>query len=232
MYENVCVFENALHIFSVGDKVGREIALVELHTFDDVEGGFDCLCFFNSYCAVFADLVHGFGNDVAYFLVPVGGYGGNLPNFLAVLYSLGVFGKFFYCRVNSLVDAALYKDRVAACRYVAQAFAVDCLRQNCSSCSAVASIVGSLVRNFLDHLGAHIFKGVFKFDFLRNAYAVLCYQGSAVFFVDYDIAAFRAESRFDCLGENRYARENLFTGCFVENNLFSHICIFYFLNVI
>ena len=226
MYENVCVFKNALHIFSIGDKVGREIAFVELHAFDNVEGGFDCLGFFNRYCAVFADLVHGFGNDVANFLVPVGGHGGNLPDFLAVLYSLGILGKLFNSRVDSFVDAALYKYRVA------QAFAVDGLRQNSRSCSAVAGVVGSLVGDFLDHLGAHIFKGVFKLDFFRNAYAVLCYQGSAVFFVDYDIAAFRAESRLDCFGKNRYARENLFTGCFVENNLFSHICFFYFLSVI
>ena len=39
--EDVGVLEVGFHRLRVGDEVGREVALVELHAFDDVEGGLD-----------------------------------------------------------------------------------------------------------------------------------------------------------------------------------------------
>ena len=63
--EDVGVFEDGFHRFGVGHEVRREIALVELHAFDDVEGGFDRLGFFDRDGAVLADLVHRVGDDLA-----------------------------------------------------------------------------------------------------------------------------------------------------------------------
>ena len=41
--EDVGVFELGHHLLGVGDEVGREIAAVELHAFDDVELGLEAL---------------------------------------------------------------------------------------------------------------------------------------------------------------------------------------------
>ena len=77
----------------VGHEVGRDVALVELHAFDDVEGGFDRLGFFDRDGAVLADLVHRVGDDVADGRVPVGGDGRDLGDLRAVLDLLGDAGE-------------------------------------------------------------------------------------------------------------------------------------------
>ena len=59
------LFEQALHGLGIGDEIGREIAAVELHAFDDFKGGVDALGLFDGDDAVFADLFHGVGNKVA-----------------------------------------------------------------------------------------------------------------------------------------------------------------------
>jgi len=82
--EDVGLLELDFHCLGVGDEVGREVAFVELHAFDHFEGGFDGLSFFNGDGAVFADFVHGLGDDVADGLVPVGGNGGHLLDLFLV----------------------------------------------------------------------------------------------------------------------------------------------------
>src|SRR5207249_2372458 len=69
--QDVRVLQLALHRLGIGDEIGREIALVELHAFDDFERGFDRLGFLNRDGAVLADLVHGIGDDFADLRVPV-----------------------------------------------------------------------------------------------------------------------------------------------------------------
>ena len=49
----------------VGDEVRREVAAIELHAFDDLDGGFRLLAFFDRDHAVFADLHEGVGQHVA-----------------------------------------------------------------------------------------------------------------------------------------------------------------------
>jgi hypothetical protein len=122
----------------VGDEVGREIALVELHALDDLEGGLDGLGLFDGDGAVLADLVHGVGDDVADLEVPVGGDGGDLADFLAVVHLLGDLGELGDGGLDGLVDAALEEDRVGAGGDVLEAFAVDALGEHGGRGGAVA----------------------------------------------------------------------------------------------
>ena len=82
--EDVRIVEDGFHRFGVGHEVRREVALVELHAFDHVEGGFDRLGFFHRDRSVLADLVHRVGNDLADRRVPVSGNGRDLRDFRAV----------------------------------------------------------------------------------------------------------------------------------------------------
>src|SRR5690606_2787040 len=72
------LLEDGLHLVRVGDEVGRQVAAVELHALDDVDGGFGGLGFFDGDDAFVADLGHGLGDQVADFSVAVGRDGADL----------------------------------------------------------------------------------------------------------------------------------------------------------
>jgi hypothetical protein len=56
----------------IGDEIGREVAAVELHTFNHVERGLGGLGFLYGNRAILADLVHGFGDQLADGVVTIG----------------------------------------------------------------------------------------------------------------------------------------------------------------
>ena len=68
----------------VGDEVGREIAPIKLHTFDYVEGGLGALGLFDRNRAVFADLIHRFGDQLADCFVAVSRDRTDLSDFAVV----------------------------------------------------------------------------------------------------------------------------------------------------
>ena len=53
------------HFLGIGDKIGREVAAIELHTFNDVEFGIGCLGLLNRDRALVADFFHGVGDHLA-----------------------------------------------------------------------------------------------------------------------------------------------------------------------
>ena len=61
--------------------------------------------------------------------------------------------------------------------------------------------VRGLGGDFLDHLGAHVFVGIFQFDFLGDGDAVLGDGGRAEGFFEDDVAARGAEGDLDGAGE-------------------------------
>ncbi len=85
MGENVGLFQYHFHAFRVGDKVGRGVATVKLHAFNHLQGGLHGLGLLHRNDALFANLVHGLGNDVANGFVVVGADGPNLSDFCLVL---------------------------------------------------------------------------------------------------------------------------------------------------
>ena len=105
--EDVGVFEDGLHRVGVGDEVGREVALVELHAFDELDGGVEALAFFDGDDAVLADLVHGVGDHLADLLVLVGRGGADLGDFLGAFDLLGHLLELVDDGLDGHVDAAL-----------------------------------------------------------------------------------------------------------------------------
>ncbi len=71
--QDVGIFHLGFHRFRIGDEVRRQIAAIELHTFDDFERGVGGLGFFNRDHAVFADFFHRIGDQLTNDLVVVGG---------------------------------------------------------------------------------------------------------------------------------------------------------------
>jgi hypothetical protein len=59
------VLEDRLHPLRIRHEVGREVAAVELHALDRLEGGLEALGLLDRDDAVLADLLHGVGDEVA-----------------------------------------------------------------------------------------------------------------------------------------------------------------------
>src|SRR5271157_837333 len=216
--EDQRVLQNHFHALRIGDEVRRQIAAVELHAFDDLELGLHRLGFFHRDHAVFADLLHGLGNDAADGLVVVGRDGANLGdhlagNLLRELVESGVLAIAVLVHGSAhgsdgLVDAALQRHRVCAGSHRLYALAEDGLRQQGRGGGAVAGNVGSFGRDFTHHLRAHVLERVFQLDFLGYGHAVFGNERRTEFLLDHDIAALGAESDLHGIGQNIHAAKN------------------------
>jgi len=70
--QNVGVLEDDLHPLRIRDEVGREVAAVELHAFDDLEGRVQALRLLDRDDAVLTDLLHRLADDRADGFVVIG----------------------------------------------------------------------------------------------------------------------------------------------------------------
>ena len=225
--EDQRVAELAGHRVGVGDEVGGEVALVELHALDRVAAGVDGLGFLDGDGAVLADLLHGLGDDGADGGVGVGGDGGDLGDLLLVLHLDGHLRELLDNRLDCAVDAALEIHRIGAGGDVLQAFAVDCLGQDGGGGGAVARIVIGAAGNFLDHLGAHVLVGALQLDFLRDGDAVLSDERGTELLVNQDIASLGAEGDLDGLRQSGNTRQNRLAALVVILNLLCSHCFLY-----
>ena len=75
--QDVRLFEHGFHALGIGDEVGGDVALVELHSLDDFELGAGALALFDGDDAVGRHPLHRFGEQFADLRV-VGGDGGDL----------------------------------------------------------------------------------------------------------------------------------------------------------
>src|SRR5262249_28100639 len=69
--QDVSVLEYGFHALRIGYEVRRQVAAVELHAFHDFQLRLERLRLFHRDDAVFANLLHGFGNDAADGLVVI-----------------------------------------------------------------------------------------------------------------------------------------------------------------
>ena len=71
--ENQRVIENRFHLLRVSNEIRGEIAVAELHAFDDFERGIGGPGFLYGNNAVLTYLIHCVGNHLADFCIAVGG---------------------------------------------------------------------------------------------------------------------------------------------------------------
>ncbi len=101
--------------------------------------------------------------------------------------------------LNGLLDALLNDHGVGTGGYVLKTLAHNRLGEQGRGGRAVAGYVLGLGSYFLDQLGAHVLKGILKFDFAGNGHAVTGDEGCAKFLIKDDIATLRAESNLNCI---------------------------------
>src|SRR5437899_369952 len=218
--QDVGVLHFNAHLVGVGDEVGRDVAAVELHAFDDLEFGLERLGFLNRDDALVADLLHGVGKELADFRVPVGRDGADLGDFLVRGDLLGVLDEVGDHGVHCQVDTALHIHRVHAGGARLGAFLDDGRGQHSGGGGAVAGGVGRLGGHFAHHLGAHVLELVVKLDFLGDGDAVLGDAGRAERLVEHDVAALGAEGDLDGVVEDVDAAQHAVAGIDAEFDFF------------
>ncbi len=74
----------------IGQEIGRQISLVELHAFGVFQHRFGALAFIDGDDAFLADFFHGIGHQVADLFIAVGADGGDALVILAAFDLLGL----------------------------------------------------------------------------------------------------------------------------------------------
>ncbi len=224
MQQDIGAFKNRLHLVRVGDEIRRQVAAVELHTFDNLEFVAERLGFLNRNDAFIADLFHGLRDQCADFGFAVGRNRADLLDLVIGLDVLAALGEVFDHRRNGCVDPALEVHRVAPCRYGLDAFANDSLRQNrCRRC-AVAGLIVGFGGYFADELRADILTRVLQLDLLGNRHAVLGRARRAERFLNDDVTAFRTQRHLHGVGDDIHALQKILAGFFMKSYFFSSHC--------
>ena len=170
--EDVRVLQHCFHARRIRDKVGGDIAPVKLHALDDVQRGVGRLAVFYRDDAVFADLIHGIGQQITDDGIVVRRDEADLGDFLLVLDIAAERAEFLHHRLDRLVNAALDVDGAMASGDLFQAFAVDDLRQHGGRRRAITGDVAGFAGDFTDQLGADVFKAVVELNFLGYRHPV------------------------------------------------------------
>src|SRR5580698_3971900 len=216
--QDVGVVNRNFHPLRIGNEVGRKIAAVELHAFHDFKLSLQRLRLFDGDDAVFANLLHGLGNDLADGLIVVGRDGADLGNHFAAdglrqLVDFAIDAVAFFVDLaaddgDGLLDAALQRHRVGSGSNGLDAFAVNGLSQNRGGRGAVAGDVGSLGSDFTNHLRAHVLERIPQINFFRYGDAVFGDGRRTEFLFDHNVAALGAEGDFHGIGQNINAAKN------------------------
>ena len=217
------VVEHRFLALGVGDEVGRQVALVELHTLGELELDAEGVRLFHRDGAVLAHLVDGFGQHVADGRVG-GGDRSHLGDLGLAVNFLGLLGQVVDGRLDGLLDPPLQPGRAGAGGHVAQPFGDQGLGQDRRRRGAVAGHVVGLGGDFLHQLGAHVLERVVQLDFPGDGHAVVGDGRGAELLLDHHVATFRSQGDLDGVGQLVDAGLQPTAGGLVEFQNLGHDC--------
>src|SRR3954451_7467788 len=194
--EDVGVLESRFHALLVGHEVRRDVALVELHAFRELEVHPEGLALFDVHDAVLADLLDRVGDDVAD-LVVTGRDGRDARDLILARDLLGLRADVLYDLVDGLLDAALQAERVGTGRNVLQTVANDRLGQHRRGRRAVTGDVVGRRGDLADELRALVLEYVLDLDLTRDGHTVVRDGRGAELLVKHHVAALGAERDLD-----------------------------------
>src|SRR5690606_18785142 len=220
--EDVGVLEHRLHRVGVGDEVGADVALVELHALDDVELGVEGLRLLDGDDAVAADLVHSLGDELADGGL-VRGDRGDLGDGLAVLDAAGHALDALDCGLDGLLDTALEGERAGAGGDVPQALADDRLAEHGGGGGAVTGDLVRLAGDLDEELGADVLDRVLELDVLGDGHAVLGDRRAAELLLQDDVAPLRPERDLDGVRDGVDAAFESAARVFLVDQVLGHV---------
>ena len=222
--EDVAVLDDGLHALGVGDEVGREVALVELHALGEVELERGAVGLLDGDDAVLADLVERLGDELADRAV-LRGDGRDVGDLVLAGHVAGDLEQAVADGLDGRVDAALEVHRGATGGDDLEALADHRLGEDGRGGGAVTGDVVGLGGDLLRELGAEVLVGVLELDLAGDGHAVVGDRGGAPLLVDDDVAALRAERHLDDVGERVDAALEAATRVLVELQDLGHGCV-------
>ena len=202
--------------------MGAQVAAVELHALDHVDGRLERLSFLDGDDAVGADLFKRVGELFADRLVVVGGDRRDLGDLFLAGNLLGLRLDLLDHGQHGLVDAALERHRVGPGGERLESLFIDRLGQHGRGRGAVARGVGGLGRRFLHELRTHVLIGIGQLDFLGHRHAVLGDGRAAPALVDHGITATRAKRGTNGPRQLRHPTGQLLAGLLIVGQNFRH----------
>ena len=198
--EDQRIVQNGFHLFRVGYHVGGQETTVNLHALNHFAVSFSRLGLFYGNDTVRTDLFHSLGDQGADLFI-AGRDRTNPGNVLTAVDRLRILLNGLHSDLGCLGHSLVHHNGIGACYQIFQAFVDDGLGQQRGGCGTVAGHIVGFGGNFLYHLGAHVFKGIFQFNFLCNGDTVIGDQGRAIGSPQDHIAALRTERYFDSIGQ-------------------------------
>ncbi len=208
----------------IGDEVRREVAAIELHAFDHVDGGLRLLAFFDRDHAVLADLHEGIGQHGADGRIVVAGDRGDLGDFLLALFvdGRGHLADGRHDGLGRLGDAAGQRHGIGPAGDHLQALAIEGLGQHGGRGGAVAGDLVGLRGGLFDELGPEVLLGVVQADFFGDGHAVLGDFGGAPALVEDRVSASGSQGRHDGPGQLADAGGQRLPSFVLIHHLFCH----------
>ena len=219
--EDVRILHHGLHAVVVRDEVSGDVALVELHALDGVDGDIERLGILDGDDAVLAHDLHGL-SDLLADLGVTGGDGTDGSNLLLGLDRLGLLLHLGDGGVDGLVDAATDSQRIGAGGDVAQTVVDDGLsEQGCGGGTVTHGVVG-LGGDLLHQLGAHVLDVVLELDLLSDGNAVVGDGRGTERALQSNVTALGAHGDGNGVGQSVDALGELSAGIGVERNVLCH----------
>jgi chaperonin GroL len=219
--EDIGILDLSFHLLRVGHKVGRGVALVDLHTFDILGLEVDAARLFNGDDAILTNALHHVGNQVTDLLV-----GGrdrrDLRDFLPILNGDGNRADIINDSLRTFVDTGLQLHGIGAGCQVAQTLGYDSLGQH--GCGR-RTVTGNIVRpgsRLFEQLSTHVLERLLKLNLFRHGHAVMGDSRCAKLLIQRHVAALRPKRRLHGIGQNINALLQRTTRLLVKLNLLCH----------
>ena len=152
----------------VSHEVWREIATVELHTFNPFNVGIEAVAFVDGDNSVFTNLGHCICEQSTDTVIIIGSDGGNICHFITILNLNGHLLKLSCDIFNGLFNAGLHLHRVYTGHDSFESFIENRFRHYGCCCGTVTSNITGFASHFAYHAGAHVFIDILKVDFLSD----------------------------------------------------------------
>ena len=202
--QDVRILEQGFHAIGVGDHVGGQVALVELHALRELELEAEGLALLDVDDAVLADLLDRVRDHVADLALTRRDRGD--PGDVLLARDLRrLLLEIVHDRLDGLLDAALEAHRVRARGHVLEALAHDRLREHRRRRRAVAGDVVRRGRDLADELRALVLERILDVDLTRDRDTVVRDRRRAELLVQHDVATLGAERHLDRVGEDVHA---------------------------
>ncbi len=196
--QDIGVLHLSGHLLGIGDKVGRDVTAVKLHTLDHINSSVSALGLLDSDDTVFLDLLHGCCDDVTNLLVVVSAHACHVANLLQVItHFLRLCLDAGNDSLDGLVNTALDIHGVGSSGNILQALVDDGLCEHCCCGGAIAGVVVGLGSDLLDELSADVLELVLELHLTSHTHTILGDVWCAILLVQDDIASFRTKGYFD-----------------------------------